>query len=658
MLAFARAGFVAALVTLLSVPLSAPAAAQKAFVRDDLADAAIKLEAQIKAEAGQLTKSAATLRREADAAFQRNDFRTALQVMGQIATVAPNDSTNWLRLARTVLQVRPGNDRERTTLLERSATAAYIAYQRTKLPAEEADSLLIISRTYADRSLWRPALDAMRLSLDLREVADVRQQYERMREDHGFRLLDYTVDSDSASPRVCFQFSEELPGRRADLSPFVVIAGVDKPALSVEEKQLCVEGLKHGEHYNITLRAGIPSVVHETLAKSADFNVYVRDRKPSVRFSSKAYVLPRTGQHGIPVISVNTKAVTIEIYRIGDRNLLNTVVGSDFQRTLDRYDMRRLTEERGSQVWKGEMKVEQSSMPTSPPLSRWARRSGPAGRRLCDGGGSSGRRRARSYQNLATQWFIVSDLGLTAFSGNDGVHVFVNSLEIDAAEGGRRNPAAVAQQRGAGDQAHRRRRPRAVRSRADARGGRARAGAPDRDRSEGRLRLPQPQGAGLRPQRSRRRRPRGAGRARCVRLYRARRLPLRRNRAGHGAAARRAGRRRARRAAHDGGRAARRRRISPHGRGRPGRRRPRARGSAGRLGADRHLARARLYRSEASAGRRDHLHGRGLRAGSARVRSCHGGQEHLQGGAGGSHASTAAISMARRPPTSISKARW
>ena len=30
--------------------------------------------------------------------------------------------------------------------------------------------------------------------------------------------------------------------------------------------------------------------------------------------------------------------------------------------------------------------------------------------------------------SLATQWFIVSDMGLTAFSGNDGIHVFVNSL--------------------------------------------------------------------------------------------------------------------------------------------------------------------------------------------------------------------------------------
>ena len=50
-------------------------------------------------------------------------------------------------------------------------------------------------------------------------------------------------------------------------------------------------------------------MVKETLSKSADFNIYVRDRKPLVRFTGKAYVLPRTGQRGIPVVSVNTTAV-------------------------------------------------------------------------------------------------------------------------------------------------------------------------------------------------------------------------------------------------------------------------------------------------------------------------------------------------------------
>src|SRR5262249_3058849 len=39
------------------------------------------------------------------------------------------------------------------------------------------------------------------------------------------------------------------------------------------------------------------------------------------------------------------------------------------------------------------------------------------------------------FESLATQWFIVSDLGLTAFSGNDGIHAFVHSLETTQAKG-------------------------------------------------------------------------------------------------------------------------------------------------------------------------------------------------------------------------------
>ena len=41
-----------------------------------------------------------------------------------------------------------------------------------------------------------------------------------------------------------------------------------------------------------------------------------------------------------------------------------------------------------------------------------------------------------NFDAQATQWFIVSDLGLTAFSGNDGIHVFVNSLASTEAKNG------------------------------------------------------------------------------------------------------------------------------------------------------------------------------------------------------------------------------
>ncbi|MGM4927834.1 alpha-2-macroglobulin family protein [Tardiphaga sp. 619_E2_N8_5] len=405
-------------------------AADKAFRRDELADSAIKLEAQIKSEAGPVAKSAATLRTDADAAFKRSDFRAGLQTLGQIVAIAPDDSANWLRLAKTIFQIRPATSSETTFLRERAATAAYIAYQRAGNAGEEAEALAVLGRAMEERKLWRPALDALRLSLEMREVADVRGQYEKLRDDHGFRLLDYTVDSDSASPRACFQFSEEL-AKRVDFAPFLALAGSDKPALTSEEKQLCVEGLKHGERYNINLRAGLPSTVKESLPKSAEFNIYVRDRKPFVRFTGRAYVLPRTGQQGIPVVSVNTQAVTVNVFRIGDRNLINTVIGSDFQTALSKYQLESLGDERGMKVWTGELATASTlnaDVTTAFPVDQAIGELQPGVYVMTAAAKGPGSGSGDDDGSLATQWFIVSDLGLTAFSGNDGIHVFVNSL--------------------------------------------------------------------------------------------------------------------------------------------------------------------------------------------------------------------------------------
>ena len=104
-----------ALCATLALGLVSAQAADKAFKRDDLADSAIKLEAQIKSEAGAVAKTSATLRTDADAAFKRSDFRTGLQILGQIAATAPDDSGNWLRLARTIFQIRSASS-QRTDL--------------------------------------------------------------------------------------------------------------------------------------------------------------------------------------------------------------------------------------------------------------------------------------------------------------------------------------------------------------------------------------------------------------------------------------------------------------------------------------------------------------------------------------------------------------
>ncbi len=437
MIATVRAGVLAALVTLLPV---AAFSAGKAFQRDDLDDSAIKLEAQLKTDAGAIAKPAATLKREADAALEKRDARGAMRALSLLAVVAPKDAANWVRLSRTILQVRDltaadKQESERALLIERAATAAYLGYQRAASPAEEADALVLLGRTFAERKIWRPALDTMRLALDLRETPDLRARYAELREQYGFRVLDYSVDSDAASPRACFQFSEALPGRRADFSPFVAVAGQDRPALTAEDKQLCVEGLKHGERYAVTLRPGLPSTVREALAKAAEFSIYVRDRKPFVHFAGRAYVLPRTGQRGIPVVSVNTETVKAKIFRIGDRSLIDTVLGSDFQRNFERYELERLGGQRGVQVWQGELKTESTlnaDITTAFPIDQAVGELKPGVYVMV----AEPAQANDDESTLATQWFIVSDLGLTAFSGGDGIAAFVHSLASTEAQAG------------------------------------------------------------------------------------------------------------------------------------------------------------------------------------------------------------------------------
>ena len=131
MFSFVRAGLAAALLALALYPA---AAADKAFQNGDFDQAAIKLEAQIKQDAGSVTKPVSALRQQAADAFQKRDFRTGMLVLGQLVTAAPNDAASWLRLASAIREIRPRDDKEKTLLLDRASTAAYIAYQRAQRP--------------------------------------------------------------------------------------------------------------------------------------------------------------------------------------------------------------------------------------------------------------------------------------------------------------------------------------------------------------------------------------------------------------------------------------------------------------------------------------------------------------------------------------------
>jgi hypothetical protein len=423
-----RAGLFAALFVFVTTPSPA---AEKTFHDDALDDAAITLEAELKEEAGTVDKPLAKLKQEVGTLLQSQDREGATNVLVQIVTIAPNEAGAWRRLADIWLSIPPTDEDDGSTRFERARTAAYIAYQKASTPEDESAALVTLANAFGKREEWRQALNALKLALTLNETPDLLAQYNALREKYGFRVTNFSVDSDAASPRACFQFSESLP-KRTDFSPYVAVVGQDKPALSVDDQQICVEGLKHGETYAITLRAGLPSTVDEALLKDAAFNIYVRDRSPSVRLAGKAYVLPRTGQQGIPLITVNTDKVKVTIYRIGDRALIDNVLGWEFQRNLYSYGLDEIADQKGETVWTGELKVEKElnqEITTAFPIMEAVPAMQPGVYLLA---AQPGNVAGNDYGERTTQWFIVSDLGLTAFSGTDGIHAYINSLATTA----------------------------------------------------------------------------------------------------------------------------------------------------------------------------------------------------------------------------------
>jgi alpha-2-macroglobulin len=426
-------------VLLILLAASARAADTKPFAREDMASDAVRLTETLRiamaAIGGEVKgKTPQQLLSDAAKAVAGGDFAGAEKFVGAAITAAPKDPANWLAYAGVAATADDAKANDRYELVTRGATAAYAAYLRSTTPEAQATALAMLADLLARHEQWRPALDALKASLDRHDSVDVRKTYEAMRAEHGFRILDYKVDNESGLPRVCFNFSEPL-ARRTDFSPYVAVSGSSETAISNEDQQICVEGLKHGERYAIVLRQGLPSAVGESLLTSADYEIYVRDRSPQAHFAGKAYVLPREGQKGAPLVTVNTAKVSIDVYRVGDRNLLATVNRDDFLKPIDSSRAQEIASQDGAKVWSGTMDVASQlnqDVVTDFPVLDAVGKLEPGiyviTARPWKGASSPTTPDAEESVQLAAQWMVVSDLGLTAISGDDGVHALVQSL--------------------------------------------------------------------------------------------------------------------------------------------------------------------------------------------------------------------------------------
>lgn len=360
----------------------------------------------------------------------KGDLRAAMHWTG--AALAQVDQSDlWTEYARLALEVDTDNRTQQRQMQARALSAAVNGALRASSPGESAAALLVLARALDVSGRGRDMIPALRLAQDAQPGRrDISAALEDAIGKHGFRITGHSVESDAAAPRLCAEFSESLVKAGVSYAPFVRLPDATM-AVQADDRQLCIDGVEHGQRYRLTFRSGLPAASGETLASDTTLTFYVRDRSPSAVFPGRAYVLPRGDGAAVPIETVNLDSVELTLRHVADRNVLRAVQEGYFGQPLDQWRARGFSGEVAQEVWTGQGDVQNrlnKEMTTRLPLGGIIADLPPGLYALT--AGIPGR--AEYDQPGATQWFVLSDLGITTLMGNDGLHVLVRGLD-DAA---------------------------------------------------------------------------------------------------------------------------------------------------------------------------------------------------------------------------------
>lgn len=335
-------------------------------------------------------------------------------------------AARWLRLSRLWLE-RPGAPDP-----ARAAEAAWLA-QQTATDDAGRDTALLAVADILDQRLNR-ASDALALLRAMQAGGSTPEglapRLAALAPRVGLEWKRTRIEAEGDEPRACLRLTGAL--RRAVGVRFEDYVAVEPavPSLLAEaagDDELCLSGLAHGGRYRVTLREGLPGEGGLTLRQTVTREVAVGDRSPSVAFRGGGFILPRLGPQGVPLTTVNLDAVTLDVYRINDRNLV-AEAARRFPGALDRWTAEQIESQLGERVWRGRMPVgneRNKAVVTAIPVGRllgtpkpglYAIIAAPA-----DQPGSG-------YGDEATQWLVVSDLALSALRGVDGLDLVARSI--------------------------------------------------------------------------------------------------------------------------------------------------------------------------------------------------------------------------------------
>lgn len=230
---------------------------------------------------------------------------------------------------------------------------------------------------------------------------------------------------------VCVKsYDHAYPDYEKDVKPYIQMTPDHAYKSSWSYNTLCLSGLRPNTKYNFTLHKNMP-LGDKILAEKYTFDATTLNYKPSFSFPDEGYILPRQGEISIPVKTTGVHQLSVSLYRINTRNLINAVNEYGFFKSLYSYKLEKIENKEGYKIWTKKLKISQNQLnrekTTAIPVGNVMKKRKPGvyilQARMLDNNGDE----VYQYKD-ETQWFMVSDIGLYTLKGDKGLTVLTKKL--------------------------------------------------------------------------------------------------------------------------------------------------------------------------------------------------------------------------------------
>lgn len=254
-----------------------------------------------------------------------------------------------------------------------------------------------------------------------------------------------SIDSSRAEAEACLGFNKPLATGDVKYGDFIKLEPDAKVALRTVDDRLCIAGLTYGQDYKVTLRAGFPGRDGQKLAAEQDVTVALGARPAVVTLPGRGYILPRGSSAGLPITTINVSKVSVAVYRVNERGIDRFAGGRYYESTFpgsepitEAWSLRGwLNGQNGTKQWSGTMEVRNvpnQAVVTAFPIRETIKDWKPGAYFVV--AWNSVKPPSRDYDDdeetsggAVGMWVVDTDIGLTSFTGEDGLSVFARSLQ-------------------------------------------------------------------------------------------------------------------------------------------------------------------------------------------------------------------------------------